>query len=186
MTSNQLGNAKFNEAVNLIISNAILSGKPGDIANAVVDKLLGNAEVQAAIQQLLYDLIHGKIDEIAQNPEEISQKLAELIVQKLKEVDWETLVYDKLVEILEELQVDNPEQAAEELAVKISNKIETGISQSDIYEAILPILQEFENETLPKLVPNITDAIYEVILQVFSVENIYEKIYPLWIDFSAS
>ncbi len=97
MTSDHLTNGIVNEAVNKMITNAIYSGKPNDIANAVVDKILGNEEIQATIQQLLYDLIHGKIDEITQNPEEISQKLAEIVLQKLKEVDWETLVYDKVL-----------------------------------------------------------------------------------------
>ena len=149
-----------------------------------MDKLLANENVQAAIQQLLYDLIHGNLDELAQNPEEVAQKLAELIVQKLKEVDWETLVYDKLVDLLEELKVDDPEQAALDLAEKIANRIETGISQSDIYEAILPILKDFENETLPKLVPVLSEAIYSVIDNAFSEENIYNKIYPIWMAFS--
>jgi hypothetical protein len=184
MTSDHLTNGKINEAVNRMITNAISSGKPGDISNAVVDKILGNEELQAAIQQLLYDLIYGKIDEIAQNPQEIAQKLASLIIDKLKEVDWESLVYDKLVELLEELKVDNPEQKARELAAQISAKIETSISQQDIYNAILPILQKFENETLPKLVPAISDAIYKAITKVFSEENIYNKIYPIWIRFS--
>ena len=171
-------------AVNKMIENAIYSGKPNDIANAVVDKILGNEEIQASIQQLLYDLIHGKIDEIAQNPEEISQKLAELLFHKLKEVDWEILVYNKVLELLEELQVENPEERAQELAVQIANRIETNISQSDIYEVILPILQEFENETLPALVPVIAEAIYGVIANVFSEENIYNKIYPIWNAFT--
>ncbi len=184
MTSGNITNGIINEAVNRMISNAIYSGKPGDIANAVVDKILGNEEVQAAIQQLLYDLIHGKLDEITQSPEEISEKLATLIILNLKEVDWESLVYDKLVALLEELKVDNPEQAAQEVAEQIANRIETSISQSDIYEAILPILQRFEDETLPSLVPNIADAIYKVITKVFSEDNIYNKIYPVWTSFS--
>ncbi len=184
MTSGQLGNAKINKAVNLLITESILSGKPGDISDFVVDKLLANENVQAAIQQLLYDLIHGNLDELAQNPEEVAQKLAEIIVQKLKEVDWETLVYDKLVDLLEELKVDDPEQAAMDLAEKIADRIETGISQSDIYEAILPILKDFENETLPKLVPILSEAIYSVIDNAFSEENVYNKIYPVWMAFS--
>ena len=184
MTSDHLGNAIIHDAVNLLVAKAILSGKPTDIANAVVDKLLGNEEIQAFIQQLLYDLIHGNLEEITQNPEEIAQKLAELLVQKLKEVDWETLLYEKLVILLEELKVDDPEQAAQELADKIASRIETGVSQSDIYDAILPVLKEFENETLPKLVPVMAEAIYGVFTRAFSEENIYNKIYPIWIGFS--
>lgn len=184
MTSDNLTNGKFNDAVNKRIADAILSGKPDDIANSVVEKILGNENIQASIQQLLYDLIHGKIDEIAQNPEEVSQKLAEIIVNKLKDVDWETLVYDKLVELLNELKVENPEQKAEELAAQLSGRIETNFSQSEIYNAILPVLQEFENETLPQLVPEVAEAIYGVIASAFSEENIYDKIYPAWINFS--
>jgi len=184
MTSNQLGNAIIHKTVNLMVAKAIYSGKPDDLANLVVDKILGNEDIQAIIQQLLYDLIHGNLDELTENPEEVAQKLAELIVQNLKEVDWETLVYEKLVLLLEELKVDNPQQAAEELAAKIAHRIETGISQSDIYEAILPVLKDFEDETLPKLVPVVAEAIYGIIENVFSEENIYNKIYPIWIGFS--
>ncbi len=185
ITSDHLTNGIINEAVNRLITNAIYTGKPNDIANAIVDKILGNEEIQATIQQLLYDLIHGKIDEITQNPEDISQKLAELVLQKLKEVDWETLVYDKVLDILDKLQIENPEAIAQELAAQISNRIETNISQTAIYDAILPILQEFENETLPALIPVIAEAIYGVINNVFSEENIYNKIYPMWTAFSS-
>ncbi|MDP3444567.1 MAG: hypothetical protein Q8T08_17040, partial [Ignavibacteria bacterium] len=128
--------------------------------------------------------IHGKIDQIAQNPEEIAQKIAEIVVQKLKEVEWEGLVYDKVLEMLQELQTENPEERAQELANQIADRIETNISQSDIYEAILPILQKFENETLPTLVPVVAEAIYTVITKAFSEENIYNKIYPIWSNFS--
>ena len=185
MTSDQLTNGHINDAVNKVIANAILSGKPNDIANAVVEKILGNEDIQDTIQHLLYDMIHGKLDAIAESPEEISQKLATLVLEKLKEVDWESLVYDKLVELLDQLKVDDPEQAAQELAAQIADKIEASISQSDIYDAILPILQKFENETLPELVPNIAEAIYGVMAKVFSEENIYDKIYPMWTKFSA-
>jgi len=184
MTASQLTNGRINDAVNQIIADAICAGKPGDLADAVVDKILGNAEIQSEIQQLLYDIIHGKVEEIAQNPEEISQKLAALIIQRLKEVDWESLLYEKLIGLLEILKVDDPELAAQELAAQIAGRIQTGVSQSEIYEAILPILQKFENETLPELVPNIAEAIYNVIIRVFSEENIYQKIYPAWIKFS--
>jgi hypothetical protein len=184
MSADHLTNSKINEAINKIITTAIYSGVPNDIANAVVDKILGNEAVQDSIQQLLYDMVHGKIDEIANSPEEVSQKLAELILQKLKEVDWETLVYNKVFELLNELKVENPEQRALELAEQISNRIETNISQADIYNAILPILQNFENEILPQLVPVIAEAIYSVIANKFSEENIYNKIYPIWSSFS--
>ena len=183
MTSDHLTNGKINEVVNKRITDAIYAGKPDDIANYVIDKILGNENIQASIQQLLYDLIHGKIDEIAQNPEEVAEKLASAIIEKLKEVDWESLVYEKLVELLGELKVDDPEQQAEELAARIADRIETSISQDDIYNTILPILQKFEDEALPKLVPVLADAVYKAILNVFSEENIYNKVYPLWASF---
>ena len=145
---------------------------------------MGNEEIQTAIQQLLYDAIHGKVDAIAQNPEEVAQKLAVLIIEKLKSVDWESLVYDKLVTLLEELKVDNPEQEAQALAEQIASQIEASISQSDIYNAILPVLKRFEDETLPALVPTIADVIYNVMANIFSEEKMYNKIYPAWIKFS--
>ena len=184
MTSDHITNSKINEAANKIITDAIYSGIPNDIANAVVDKILGNEQIQDSIQQLLYDMVHGNINQIANNPEEVSQKLAELIIHILNDVDWETLVYNKVFELLEELKVENPEQRALELAEQISNRIKTEISQSDIYEVILPILQEFEDETLPSLVPVIAEVIYGVIANKFSEENIYNKIYPIWTSFS--
>ena len=184
MTSDHITNSIINEAANKIITDAIYSGIPNDIANAVVDKILGNEQIQDSIQQLLYDMVHGNINEIANNPEEVSQKLAELIIHMLNEVDWETLVYNKVFELLEELKVEDPEQRALELAEQISNRIETEISQSDIYEVILPILQEFEDETLPSLVPVIAEVIYGVIANKFSEENIYNKIYSIWTSFS--
>lgn len=184
MTSDQLMNGHIDDAVNKVIADAILSGKPNDIANAVVENILGNEQIQDTIQYLLYNVIHGKLDAIAESPEEISQKLATLVLEKLKEVDWEALVYNKLMELLEQLKVDNPEQAAQQLATQIANKIETSITQSEIYDTILPILQKFEDETLPELVPNIAEALYVVIENAFSEENIYDKIYPIWTSFS--
>ena len=184
MTTDQLSRGKMNEALNNMIANSILTGKPDDISNAFVDKLLANEKVQAAIQQLLYDMIHGKVEFLTQNPEEISQMLATIILQKLKEVDWETLVYNKLVELLQELNETSPQQKAQQLATQIANRIETNISQEDIYNAILPVLQQFEYETLPVLAPALAQAISNVILAVFSEENIYEKIYPIWVNFS--
>jgi hypothetical protein len=185
VTSDHLTNGTINDLINKKIMDAIYSGKPNDIANSVVDKILGNPKIHASVEQALYDLIHGKLEDISQNPEEISEKLASLIVEKLKETDWESLVYEKLVELLEKLKVENPEQKAEEIALQISNRIETNISQADIYAAILPIFQKFGDETLPALVPNLADAIYSVIARVFTEDNIYNKIYPAWIHFSA-
>ncbi len=184
MTSDQLSNGTINDAINKVIADAILSGKPNDIANAVVGNILGNENLQDTIQYLLYDMIHGKLAAIAESPEEISQKLASFILEKLKEVDWESRVYDKLVELLEALKVEDPEQAAQVLAAQIADRIETSTSQSDIYDAILPVLEKFENENLPEQVTKIAEAIYGVIAKTFSEENLYERIYPVWINFS--
>ena len=74
----------------------------------MVDKILNNQNVQDAMQQLLYDMIHGRVEELTENPENVSEKLAEVVLQELQDVDWETLVYDKLVEILSQLQVEQP------------------------------------------------------------------------------
>lgn len=185
ITSDHLTNEKVSDAVNEQILNSILSGKPSDIANKVVDKILGNEKLQDTIQQVLYDLIHGKIEEITQDPDAIAEKIATVIVGKLKEVDWETLVYDKVYEILDELKIDNPEYVAQILAEQIANRIQTGISQAEIYNAIYPILKQFEDEALPALVPVLSEAIYNKITEVFTVENIYTKIYPIWTAFSA-
>ena len=182
--SSQVTNGHVNDLFNKAILDAIVAGKPNELADAAVDKLLNNPEIQAAIQALLYDMVHGKVEGLTQNPEIISQKLATLILEELKLVDWETLLYNRLLELLEELQVDNPEDAALALATQVATIIETSISEADIYNAILPILQNFENETLPALVPNLSQAIYSVITIAFTEENIYAKIYPAWISFS--
>jgi hypothetical protein len=184
MTSDQLTNGHINRAVNKMIAEAIRSGKPDDISNAFVDKILGNDQVQAAIQQTLYDLIHNKLEGVTENPEKISEVLAYAVMQKLKEVDWESLVYEKVLALLNELKIENPDQAAQILAQKIAMRIETGVSQSDIYDTILPILQKFENEILPTLVPVLSEAIYGFIANNFSGEEIYNKIYPIWTEFA--
>ena len=142
MTSDQLTNGHINKAVNQMIAEAIRSGKPDDISNAFVDKILGNEQIQAVIQQTLYDLIHNKLEGVTESPERISEVLAYAVMQKLKEVDWELLVYDKVLAMLNELKIETPDQAAQLVAQKIAMRIETGISQSDIYNTILPILQK--------------------------------------------
>ena len=97
MTAPQGRNEKVVNLLNNIVTNSLLKGTPGDIADAVIDKLLNNDKVSEKINQILYDLIHGKIEEINQSPEDISAKLAPIIVNKLKDVDWEFIIEDKLV-----------------------------------------------------------------------------------------
>lgn len=184
MTSDHLTNDKINQMANKMINTAIRSGKVDDISNAVLEKILGNEEIQMAIQEALYDLIHQKLTDIAEDPETISNVLANAVLEKLKEVDWESLVYSKVVEILEELKVDNPEQAAQELAERIAQRIETSISQDDIYNKILPVLIAFEDETLPELVPVLAETIYDLFINTFSGEMIYDQIYPIWTEFT--
>jgi hypothetical protein len=184
LSADQARNENFVNAINDMILNSILTGKPGDIANAVVDKILNNEQISKTIEKLLYDLIHGKIEEITQNPEEVADELARIIVNKLSELDWESILYDKILELLQKLQVENPEEKATELAVRIAAKIQASISQSDIYDLLLPILEDIENEKLPVLVTKISEGIYSLLTQVLSEENIYNKIYPLWDEFS--
>ena len=167
-------------SVNQRIIDKVLAGKPNDIANAVVTLLQENENVSKAIEQFLYDLIHGKIEEITQSPEELSESLAKLIVQKLVEIDWAELLYDKILESLQNLQAENPEEKASELAQGMADKIEASLSQSDIYNVLLPILQDFENEALPVLSSRIAAAVYNKIASELSEENIYNRVYPLW------
>ena len=150
----------------------------------MVDEILNNQNVQDAMQQLLYDMIHGKVEELTESPENVSQKLAEVVLQKLQDVDWETLVYNKLVEILSQLQVNDPQQAAQALAQQVASKIEDSVNEADIYNAILPVLQNFEDDTLPELVPKLAQAIYNVMVNILSEENIYNRIYPVWESFA--
>ena len=171
-------------SVNNRIINSILNDRPDELSNATIDFLQNNETVSNAIQQFLYDLIHGKIEEITQSPEELSDNLAGFIVDKLKEIDWETVLYDKTLEFLQNLQAENPEDKALELAKRMSDKIEASLSQSDIYETLLPILQDFENETLPVLSSRIAAAVYDKISTELSEENIYNSIYAVWEDFT--
>lgn len=180
MQSTYSRNQTLTDFINTRIANSILSGKPGDIADAVVDGILNNENVANTIQQLLYDVIHGKISEVTQSPEELAELLARTIVEKLGELDWETILYDKILELLQKLQVDNPEETATELAARMADKIEASISHSDIYERILPILEEIENERLPVLATKIAEAVYQLIEAALSEENLYNKILPLW------
>jgi hypothetical protein len=183
-TTDQARSGKLVEAVNDMIIKSIITGKPGDLADVIVNKLLTNDKVSQAIETFLYDLIHGKINEITQNPEEVAEELARIVVNKLSELDWETILYDKILELLQKLQVENPEEKATELAERIAAKIQASLSQSDIYDLLLPILEDIENETLPVIVTKISEAIYSLLTQVFSEENIYNKTYPLWDEFS--
>lgn len=184
LKSNQLTNGYINDFISKVVADAILTGKPDQIANAVVDKILNSQNVQNAMQQLLYDMIHGRVEELTENPEKVSEKLAEIVLQELQDVDWETLVYDKLVEILSQLQVENPEQAAQALAQQMASKIADSVNEADIYNAILPVLQNFEDETLPVLVPQLAQAIYNAMASILSEENIYNSIYPVWESFA--
>jgi hypothetical protein len=65
-TTDQVRSERLVEAVNDRIINSIITGNPGDIADAVVNKLLESEEVSEAIESFLYDLIHGKIEEITE------------------------------------------------------------------------------------------------------------------------
>lgn len=184
MQSEYARNQAFIDFVNSTIYHSILSGRPGEIADAVVDKILNSEEIANVIEQLLYDLIHGKIDEITQSPEEAAGVLARAIVEKLKEIDWELLLYDKILELLQKLQVDNPEETAAELAQRMADKIQSSISQSDIYDLLLPILEEIENETLPVIANKIANAVYGLIVDKLNYDTIYQKLYPLWEQFT--
>lgn len=170
--------------INKIVADAILSGNLGDISDAIVSKILDSDKVAELIEQFLYDLIHGKIEEINENPEESAEKIAQIIVNQLKSIDWEPIIASKLQELLEKLQVENPEEKALELAGRIADKIEASISKDDIYEMLLPYFKNFEEETLPVLATKIAEKVYEVIATVLSEENIYEKIYPVWDEFT--
>lgn len=175
---------EFISSINTRIINSILSGKPTKIAKSVVKLLQENENVSKAIERFLYDLIHGKIEEITQSPEELSERLARTIIQKLSEIDWEDVLYDKILEFLQNLQAENPENKASELAQRIAEKIESSISQSDIFDTLLPILQDFENETLPVLSSRIAAAVYDKIATELSQENIYNRVYPIWDEFT--
>lgn len=182
MTAASYYEQEFIARVNDNILNTILAGRPSDIANTFVNLLKENENVSKAIEQFLYDLIHNKVEEISQSPEEISEKLAKAIVDKLKEIDWEDLLYDKILEFLQNLQEVNPEEKAEEIAGRMAEKIEASLSQSDIYDVILPILEEFETVTLPVLASRISAAVYAKLAEALSEENLYERIYPVWED----
>lgn len=174
---------EFISSINTRIINSILTGKPTKLANAVVKMLQDNENVSEAIERFLYDLIHGKVEEITQSPEEISEKLARFIVDKLKEIDWEDLLYDKILEFLKSIKTDNPEERATELAKRAADKIAASLSQSNLYDALLPIMEEIENETLPVISSRIARAIYEKIATELSQENLYSRIYPVWDEF---
>lgn len=175
---------EYINSVNQRIIDAILADKPSDIAEAVVTFLQENEKVSKAIQKFLYDLIHGKVEEITQSPEELSEKLAEAIVQKLGEIDWEEVLYDKTLEFLVNLQAEDPEQKATELAQRMADKIEASLSQSELFNTLLPILQQFENETLAVLSSRIAAAVYEKIAEELSEDNVYKRVYPIWAQFT--
>ncbi|NPD47748.1 hypothetical protein [Lentimicrobium sp. S6] len=170
--------------MNDMIAKAIHSGTPDKISNAVVEKLLNSDEVKLKIEEVLYDVIYGKVDEINSNSEEIAEKIAEAIVNKLADVDWEGLVYNKLVDILNKLNVENPEEIASKLAADISDRLTSIVSQQDIYDAILPLLEKFKDKLLVELVPVLSEKIYDLIAILITEEKVYDKIYPIWTAFS--
>jgi len=172
------------EGINNIIIQMILSDTHGNIAEAFVNFLQENEKVSDAIQQFLYDLIHGRIEEVTQSPEEIAEELARTIVNKLGEIDWEDVLYEKILEFLQNLQEEDPEEKAAELSQRIADKIEASVTKSDIYDVLLPVLENFENETLPVLASQIAAAIYEKIAEALSEANLYDRIYPIWEDFT--
>lgn len=176
----------FIASVNQRIIDALLSEKPDDLANRVVDFLLNNENLRKAIDRFLYDLLHGKIEEITQSPEELAERLTRLIVEKMKEIDWEEVLYDRILEFLQNLQAEDPEDTASELARRMADKIEASLSLSDIYDTLLPIMQNTENEVLPVLSSRIAAAVYEKIASELSEENIYNRVYPIWEDFTGA
>lgn len=184
MTTENIRNEKLVNAIDDLIVNAIFSGAPGKISDAVVERLLESEKVKEAISQMVYDLIHGKISEIAASPEEIADELARRMIEKLKEIDFEDLAYDKILEVLERLQVENPEETAAELAKRISEKIEAGLTQNDIYEVLLPIMQSIEDEALPIIANRLAEAVYSLIAEQLSEENLYQKVYDVWENLS--
>jgi hypothetical protein len=171
-------------SINNAVIHAILADKPGKIATAFVEFLQENEQVSEAIQQFMYDLIHGRIEEITQSPGEKAEKLARTIVEKLGEVEWEDLLYERILEFLQNLQEENPEEKAAELALRMADKIEASLTKSDIYDVLLPILENFENETLAVLASQIAAALYQKMTESFSEENLYDRIYPVWEEFT--
>jgi hypothetical protein len=184
MMTNGVRNKDLVNAINKMITSSILTGKPGETADALIDFLLNNEKVKAAVEQQLYDLIYGKVDEISSNPEKVAGIIANKIVEKIQEIDWQSIVYDKVLEILNKLQVENPEVAAQELSERIANKIQTILSEQNIYDVVYPILKDFEQETLPSLAPTLAEAVYNKITEVFTEQNIYDKVYPMWEEFT--
>lgn len=167
-------------SVNNRIVKSILADRPDDLAEKIVDFLQNNENISKAIERFLYEIIHSKVEEITQSPEEISEKLAAAIVEKLGEIDWEEVLYNRILEFLQNLQAEDPEEKAGELAQRLAEKIEASLAQSDIYDVILPILQDFEDNTLPVLASRIAAAAYDRISEVLSEENIYKRVYPVW------
>jgi hypothetical protein len=184
MSASSIYSKDLIEGINNIIIQMILSGTPGNIAEAFVTFLMENEKVSDAIQQFLYDLIHGRVEEITQSPEEIAEELARALLNKLGEIDWGEVLYDRILEFLQNQQEEDPEEKAAELARRIADKVEASLTKSDIYDVLLPVLENFENETLPVLASQIAAAIYEKIAEALSEENLYDRIYPIWEDFT--
>lgn len=166
---------------NSIIGIAI-NERPGQIADAFVEMVLENEKVSEAVHQYLYDFIHGKVEGIQESPEKLAEVITRIVINKLSETDFESILYDKILQALDRLQTkfDNPEEIAADLAKRFSEKIEAAISEEDIYNIILPRIENFENETLPVISEQIANMVFEKISEKLSEENVYNKIYPLW------
>ena len=180
LTASSVYTPEMIASINNAIIQMVLSDKPNDLATAFVDFLQGNEKVSKAIEQLLYNLIHGRIEEISQSPEETAEKLARAIVEKLGEIDWEEVLYERILEFMQNLQQENPEDRATELAQRVADKIEASLTKSEIYDVLLPVLEDFENESLPALASRLAATVYEKITEALSEENLYNRIYPIW------
>ncbi len=185
MTSEDVHTGRVSEAVDQLVIDALLSGNLDDFSSSVISFIGNNEHIAELIESFLYDLIHGKIAEISNNPEKSAELLANKIVELLEEVDWETLIYDASLSLLESLQVDDPEATAEVLSQRISDKISASFSSELLYDMLLPVLETFEEERLPVLATRIAELVYTAITVVLSEENIYNKIYPIWEQYSA-
>ena len=180
LTAGSLQRNRMNDALNNWITAAILSGRPDDISQFVVDGLLNNEKVALAIERFLFEMIHGKIEGITQSPDEAARQLAAILMEKIGNLDWELILYDQILEFLQKLELENPETRADELSLQFADRIATVVTEDRLYENLLPVVIEFGTSTLPVLVSAIAEKTYDLLSEVFSEDNVYDKVLPLW------
>ncbi len=170
--------------LNNLYSKILFSGALDSTASKLTEILFEDPRVQDALEEYLYEGIRGRLEEIPeQDPEDVSRKLAQAIVQLLQEQDIEGIVEAALVQRLKELTDLDPESTAKEMASKIAKKIELAFSEERIIEVILPRLEEMKDNA-EAVAAGVSEVLYQALTSLLSEERISAIVESVWVEFA--